>query len=1049
MSAKCTLWLLFCASTLVAQTLPIRSLNYRDADFSVDGSPIRSLYQTSDGFLWASHFGQGIFRYEGNGVTRFGPEDGVSLTPITFVEDRRGHLWVGGRPYRGVSGGISYSSRPVTGGVLADDLHFRKQVGGVELAGNDIYDLDIDTAGNIWAIQDTVLDVYRYTGDTTIEVISGLQQFKLPNGHFGGISLIPSPDGGVWIAPARRPMYKVVLPDGGRTIEVVDSFLVDERPENLQLEVQDRRGYYWGILDFNKLARLNPATGEYLVIDVGLQLQSVELLGADRVAVATNSKGLFLYDIETAALQLTIDETEGLPTSSLFATVIDRKGGNIFLGAIDGIYRLPLDYLAYRHYDDNSYGDRPALLSNGSVNVVETDLRIDLPDGSQDTFVLAGLLDGLLVVPQDERKPYTLGVEQGLTKGAFMDIIQDRAGGIYLSLLSGGIAYLRPAGLAPLPGKESTTPVPAFAPGYVVDYTSAPQTFYLFLLPGGERPAGQLWFGRNRQVMYLDDDGSFQSVISEGMGSGQYRYVGLDDAGYLHMIRQRGWIRSRRPLDRIPPPVDTVAEDLFELVAVADSGGQAFVNYEAMGLIDDRLWLISDSTLLIVHPRTAAVERSRILPGGVNATALAEADSVVWVSTARGVVAFDKADLSVRHRLLREQGLLHDDGWSPNGLAVTRSGSVYHGTVDGLQRIKPGLIRPDTAERPVYLTTLDYDADPWGRNELNVRYTMLSYRDDPERLRYRTRLAGYDDEWSDPTTENSLRYTNLSAFLFPKTYEMQVRSTDYLGNTYRTEEGAYPITVRPPLYFRWWAILLYLGLLLLAGRAYARYRLRRQEETNRLRETETIRRQRDEIAAKNAENELLLKEIHHRVKNNLEVVSGLLELHSATLEEGDALEVMRAGQSRVNSMGLLHQKLYRGKDLATVPMQDYLRDLTLSIVTTYDAGESVSVRVAVPHDLRLDVDTAVPIGLIVNELVTNSLKYAFPSDLLGEQTITVAMDEEDQRRVLTVSDNGRGKTGGPARGTGFGTRLVHLLTTQLEGELRERTGRGLTTQVLF
>jgi two-component sensor histidine kinase len=334
---------------------------------------------------------------------------------------------------------------------------------------------------------------------------------------------------------------------------------------------------------------------------------------------------------------------------------------------------------------------------------------------------------------------------------------------------------------------------------------------------------------------------------------------------------------------------------------------------------------------------------------------------------------------------------------------------------------------------------------------------MLSYRDKPENLRYQTRLEGYDEEWAEWTKQTSLRYTNLRAALWPKTYFMQVRARDYLGNLYTTEAGAYPVTVTPPLYLRWWAILLYLALLGLAIRAYTRFRLRQQERDIRLREAATIRQQRDEITAKNEENETLLKEIHHRVKNNLEVVSSLLELQSETLEDGGALDAMRAGQSRVASMGLLHQKLYQGRDLASVNMLDYISELTESITQTYDVGEEVDIRIDVPSHLDLDVGRAVPVGLIVNELITNSLKYAFSSDTPSEgasaasgKRVQIHMNErEGQRIFLSVTDNGIGKSAGETLASGFGTRLVQLLTRQLEGELRESSRAGLRTEIIF
>lgn len=207
------------------------------------------------------------------------------------------------------------------------------------------------------------------------------------------------------------------------------------------------------------------------------------------------------------------------------------------------------------------------------------------------------------------------------------------------------------------------------------------------------------------------------------------------------------------------------------------------------------------------------------------------------------------------------------------------------------------------------------------------------------------------------------------------------------------------------------------------------------------------RRKNSLLEQRNAENETLLKEIHHRVKNNLEVVSSLLELQSVDLADEGARDAMLAGRSRVSTMGILHQKLYRGDHLGTVGMREYFQDLTRNLGHTFGVIDRVDFRVDVPEELRLDIDTAVPLGLIANELITNSVKYAFPGAAAG--AVTVEMSRVGEHWSLAVSDNGRGKTQLPSQGTGFGTRLVKMLVQQLEGELREVNEGGLRTEVRF
>jgi len=195
------------------------------------------------------------------------------------------------------------------------------------------------------------------------------------------------------------------------------------------------------------------------------------------------------------------------------------------------------------------------------------------------------------------------------------------------------------------------------------------------------------------------------------------------------------------------------------------------------------------------------------------------------------------------------------------------------------------------------------------------------------------------------------------------------------------------------------------------------------------------------LAAKNAENELLLKEIHHRVKNNLEVVSSLLALQSAQIDDQGIKDAMQEGQNRVQSIGIVHQKLYQGSNLGAIEMKDYFINLSESILDSFGAEDRVSIECAMDQ-LDVDIDTAVPLGLIVNELLTNTLKYAFPDGRKGKVQIRLNMNLAGVLH-LEVSDNGVGKSG-VTKGTGFGGQLVSLLTRQLSGSMREEVKNGTT-----
>ncbi len=201
------------------------------------------------------------------------------------------------------------------------------------------------------------------------------------------------------------------------------------------------------------------------------------------------------------------------------------------------------------------------------------------------------------------------------------------------------------------------------------------------------------------------------------------------------------------------------------------------------------------------------------------------------------------------------------------------------------------------------------------------------------------------------------------------------------------------------------------------------------------------------LGEKNKENELLLQEIHHRVKNNLEIVGSLLELQAERVTDELTQSILKDSQNRVQSMGIIHQKLYQEGDLNSVDMQDYFKNLSESILETFNAWDKMAIHIDM-EKLNLDVEIAIPIGLIVNELVTNAWKYAFPQSVFKNKkgSINISLSKPtDQQLQLIVADNGIGKNPtAPIKGTGFGSQLIHLLTLQLNGKMIEKKEQGTT-----
>jgi len=209
------------------------------------------------------------------------------------------------------------------------------------------------------------------------------------------------------------------------------------------------------------------------------------------------------------------------------------------------------------------------------------------------------------------------------------------------------------------------------------------------------------------------------------------------------------------------------------------------------------------------------------------------------------------------------------------------------------------------------------------------------------------------------------------------------------------------------------------------------------------------KRMEEKIAASLREKEVLLREVHHRVKNNMQIVSSILTLESKHIKNEQALKMFADSQDRIRSMALVHEKLYESKDLARIDFAEYVRSMTGYLSSLHGAGDGVRFSIDI-KDILLDINTAIPCGLIINELVSNSLKYAFPKGRKGEIHIGLHLSEDD-RFTLTVKDNGVGLPKGMdfRKTESLGLQLVIMLTEQLDGIVEVDKKKGTTFKITF
>jgi len=373
-------------------------------------------------------------------------------------------------------------------------------------------------------------------------------------------------------------------------------------------------------------------------------------------------------------------------------------------------------------------------------------------------------------------------------------------------------------------------------------------------------------------------------------------------------------------------------------------------------------------------------------------------------------------------------------------------------------------------------------------NSFSFDFVALNYRKS-ELNQYRCMLEGFDTEWSPTGTLRKASYTNLP----PGEYVFRVQGSNNDG-VWNTHGASLAIVIRPPVWKTWWAYLSYVLLFVGAFIGSIQFAQRRQrrilvheqqlheaevvrqknvklkeandeilrhqeivrqrsnqiESTNRELKEEIIERHRAESLLKDAleEKEVLLKEIHHRVKNNLNVVASLLSLQSDLVVNAKDRELLHEAKNRVITMARIHEKLYQSKNLADIEFGDYIRGVATQLFHAYNYGNA-SLQISA-EKIKFGVDTAIPCGLIINELISNSLKYAFPDGANGMVFIEVRLTPEQEYEVI-VGDTGVGFPAGLdfRSADTMGMTLVTTLVRQLRGTIELDANNGTKFIIRF
>ena len=417
----------------------------------------------------------------------------------------------------------------------------------------------------------------------------------------------------------------------------------------------------------------------------------------------------------------------------------------------------------------------------------------------------------------------------------------------------------------------------------------------------------------------------------------------------------------------------------------------------------------------------------------------------LWISSYSGLMKFNKQNFSTK--IYRTKDGLANTEFNRISSFKDDEGIMYFGGQNGIDAFDPRKMNVDSKENfvPFRLvglskyasekdTIVDVSKDLEMHQEiimnvgdklLTISFSLLDYQNRQHLYAYR--IDGLDKEWI-YINEDVIRFSSLPYGKLKLRIKAQLES-----GSWNEQEIVIPITVKKPFYLENWFyiaaffVLLFLFLLV--------YQLRVNKlKKDKLRLESLVQKRTNSLNEALEDRELLLKEIHHRVKNNLQVISGLLQLQKDELQNEEAQAAINEGQSRVGSIALIHQNLYQNKDLGNIEFKTFLLDLTKQVADLYQ-NENRKVELKLNLDeLFIDIDTAVPLGLIVNELLTNTYKYAFVYTHQIKVDINLIQTEKGKYQ-LTYKDNGPGIKEKPdfENAKTLGINLIGGLAKQLSG----------------
>lgn len=990
--------LFFIPALIVALTISTRcfSQNFNFKNYSLeDGlsqSEINCIYEDSRGYLWMGTSGGGLDRFDGDAFKVYEQKDGLCSQIISAVtEDLSGNLWIGSE-----NGNVCrFNGKDFSKVVDVAESPLKGRVAFISIDDNK--DLIIGKSNGLYLYNGKDLEPMPLTGDTT--KFYKINCFKKDSRNITWIGTSK----GVLVLK-NKSLLRIVDPNLGPDINITS--LTEDQSGNIWA-IRDKKEFYRITIVGPSHYQVKATKVDTIGMPAGTEISAIHFDRRNQLWIASDNKGIIKASGRTYTL---FDQQSGLSIENI-KNIFEDASGNLWFGTSGGGL-IRFSNQAFAYFDNLQGFNAPDIFSinadkNNNIWIGtqlhgiykydgKTAQRVANPFGDEEMRCIYTDSKGITwlgsnggVQQYDGKAFRQFEPSAGLKK--VRTIFEDSKGTIWIGTLGSGVyAYNSDKVLKKI--------------------DSAHENAYSF----AEDPQHNVWVGTGDGVfVYKNETLVKHYVNADGLCNSYAGSMVKDKYGNI-------WVGTDN--------------------CVAKFDGTKFTSYGINdGLTSGTVYLLNADTL-----------------------------GHVWVGTNKGL---DRITLNAKGEIESIRNYGKAEGFkgiecNSRATCIDKTGCLWFGTIKGAIKFNPHEDINAIHEVPVthisdiklFYENVDWKkySDsvstwfnvpasavlPYAKNQITIEFSAIS-KTFPDNIKYSFMLEGFDKSWSPPDDNHSASYSNLPA----GTYTFKVKSQNKSG-TWSASNAEFSFVIRAPFWQSWWFILLILAGIAAAIYGYNWYR-KRKHELYAERLEKIIRGRTTEIIRQRDEKEVLLKEVHHRVKNNLQIINSLINIQSDYVNDERSLELFKEIRNRIRTISLVHEKLYKSDDYVNINVKEYINMLVENLIDTYSFEKNINLNIDLQVE-HFNLNTIIPLGLLMNEVISNSFKYAFTDR--SEGTIEIKLQRLNATEyVLIIGDDGKGFSHDPFTGESstLGLELVKILAEQLNGKISKLPGKGTYYRLEF